>query len=386
MRGAARASWAFLALVAGLAAWGAALGLHSRRAVDLRIYLLAAERFARGLPLYPLSDGTMPFKYAPASSWLFLPLLAVPPRLAAVLWNAGGILAFAAAARVWQRALREPGRSEPTDWMLVAATLALGQSFFLELFFGQVDLWMLVLLTVPISVVGRRPAWTGLSVAVACLLKPTAAIVCVALVVARRFRALAFAAGFLALLHVPLLVRYGAPGAAREIGAWVATLDRTTAPWVLGHNPQGLPTLVLGLFFPADFAPSRAALAAAEIGAAAAFTAASVALLRGTALWAALCFGATLVSPLAWRANFVLAWPFLVAVLASQPRRAAVVAVCGAVAAVEWIFVESFLGVPGAHAALASRAWGVAFVLLAATGFAVLSSRSSAAAASSLRT
>jgi Glycosyltransferase family 87 len=370
--------WAFVALVAGFAVWGAALGLHPRRAVDLRIYVLAAERFAHGLPLYPLSDGMMPFKYAAAASWLFLPLMAIPPRFAAVLWNAGGILAFAAAARVWQTALREPGRSDPSDWLLVAATLALGQSFFLELFFGQVDLWMLVLLTVPLSVPGRRPGWTGLSVAIACLLKPTAVLVCVALVVARRFRALACAAGFVALLHVPLLVRYGASGAAAEISSWLATLDRTTAPWVLGHNPQGLPTLVLGLFFPADFAPSRAVLAAAEIGAAVAFTTASALLLRGASLWAALCFGAALVSPLAWRANFVLAWPFLVAVLAAQPRRAATVAVCAAVAAVEWLFNESLLGIPRAHAALATRAWGFAFVALAAAGFAVLSSFSAA--------
>jgi Glycosyltransferase family 87 len=370
--------WAFFALVAGLAVWGAALGLHPRRAVDLRIYLLAADRYARGVPLYPVSDGPMPFKYAPAASWLFLPLLAVPPRLAAVLWNAGGIVAFAAAARVWQTALREPGRSDPLDWILVAATLALGQSFFLELFFGQVDLWMLVLLTVPLSLAGGRPVWTGLSVAVACLLKPTAVLVCVALLVARRFRALVWAAGFVALLHVPLLVRYGASGAAAEIASWLATLDRTTAPWVLGHNPQGLPTLVLGLFFPPDFAPSRAALAAAEIGAAAAFTASSVLLLRGAALWAALCFGAALVSPLAWRANFVLAWPFLVAVLAARPRRAAVLAVCAAVAAVEWLFNESLLGIPHAHAALATRVWGLTFVALAAAGFAVLSSRTAA--------
>jgi hypothetical protein len=55
--------------------------------------------------------------------------------------------------------------------------------------------------------------------------------------------------------------------------------------------------------------------------------------------------------------------------------------VCGAVAIVEWLFSESVLGILRAHAALATRAWGLVFVALAAAGFAVLSSRPRTAAA-----
>jgi hypothetical protein len=301
--------------------------------------------------------------------------------VAGALWNVGAIAGFAASAAVWRKALREERRFDPTDLLLFAATVALGQSFFLELFFGQVDLWMLALLSAPLSAAGRRPAFTGLTVALACLLKPTAGLVVVALLAAKRFRAIGFVLAWGALLHLPLLLRYGWSGAAVEMSAWVATLDRTTAPMVLGHNPQGLPTLLLGLFSPANFVPGRAALAAAEIGSAAAFAVASVWLLRGTALWAALCFGAVLVSPLAWRANFVLAWPFLLGIVSLRPRSWMALAAAGAVAAVEGVVLESLVGIPQAQAVLATRIWAVAFLALAAVGFAVLSRRGPAAAA-----
>ena len=365
--GATAGRWAFAGIVLLLAGWGVVLGLNPRRAGDLHLYSLAARRFWAGLPLYPPSDGLISFKYAPAAAWLFTPFALLPAGLAGAAWNLLSVAAFAFAAATWATALREDSRFSPTHLACLAATLALAQSFFLELFYGQVNLFMLALLAVPLSATGRRRDWwTGACLSVATLLKPTAALLAVALVATRRTRVLAAAIAWGIALHVPLLARYGWSGALGELRAWSATLDRTTLAWAVGHNPQGLPALLLAALHPLDAQPPRAAIALAEaIAASALLAGAFLARLRGPAAWSVLCLGVTLVSPLAWRANFVLAWPLLLALLSVLPparRRLGAVAVA-CVAAVEWVVSEAVLGQASARAVLATRAWGLAFVL-----------------------
>jgi len=365
--GGAAGRWAFAGTVLLLAAWGAVLGLNPRRAGDLHLYALAARRFWAGLPLYPPSDGLISFKYAPAAAWLFTPFALVPAGLAGALWNLASVAAFAFAAARWSAALRADGRFSPTHLACLAATLALAQSFFLELFYGQVNLFMLALLAVPLSAPSRGRDWSsGACLAVATVLKPTAALLAVALVGMRRTRVLAAAIACGVALHLPLLARYGWSGALGELRAWSANLDQTTLAWALGHNPQGLPTVLLAALHPLDAQPPRAALALAEaIAASALLAGAFVARLRGPALWSVLCLGVTLVSPLAWRANFVLAWPLLLALLtiASPARRRLGAAAVACVAAVEWIVSDAVLGQASARAVLATRVWGLAFVL-----------------------
>jgi hypothetical protein len=367
---AAAGRWAFAGAVLLLAAWGVVLGLNPRRAGDLHLYALAARRFWAGLPLYPASDGLISFKYAPAAAWLFTPFALLPAGLAGAAWNLLSVAAFAFAAATWAAALREDGRFSPTHLACLAATLVLAQSFFLELFYGQANLFMLALLAVPLSGAGRRRDWaSGACLSVATILKPTAALLVVALVATRRTRVLLAAMVCGVVLHLPLLARYGWSGALVELRAWSANLDRTTLAWAVGHNPQGLPSLILAALYPLDAQPSRAAIALAEaIATSALLAGAFLARLRGPALWSVLCLGVTLVSPLAWRANFVLAWPLLLALLSILPparRRLGAVAVA-CVAAVEWIASEDVLGQASARAVLATRVWGLAFVLLVA--------------------
>src|SRR4051794_15111254 len=90
----------FRALLLGLAVLAVVLGQHPRRALDFRVYLLAAERFLAGANLYPPSDGFMPFKYAPVTAPLFLPFTLLPARAAAALWNLGSVVALGALARL----------------------------------------------------------------------------------------------------------------------------------------------------------------------------------------------------------------------------------------------------------------------------------------------
>jgi hypothetical protein len=357
---------AFTAAVLLLAAWGVLLGLNPRRAGDLHLYALAARRFWAALPLYPASDGLISFKYAPAAAWLFTPVALLPAGVAGAVWNLASVAAFAFAAATWMAALREDGRFSPAYLACLAATLALAQSFFLELFYGQVNLFMLALLAFPLSAPGRRRDWaSGACLAVAVLLKPTAALLAVALIATRRTRVLAAVLAWGAALHLPLLARYGWTGALAEARAWSSNLDRTTLAWALGHNPQGLPALLLAPLYPLDAQPPRAAIAVAQlIGAAVLVGAAWLGRLRGPALWSVLCLGAALVSPLAWRANFVLAWPLLLALLSVVPptRRRLGVAAVACVAAVQWIVSEAVLGQIAARAVLATRVWGLAFI------------------------
>jgi hypothetical protein len=365
------ARWCWYALLVALAAWGAALGMNPRRAGDLHIYLTAAQRFWRGVELYPQADAAWPFKYAPAAASLFLPLSVLPARAAAAAWNVGSIAAFGFAAAQWRVALRDDPRFRTGAWTGIAATVALAQSFFLELFYGQVDLLMLALLVWPFTPAGRRhQVWSGVCLAAAVLLKPTAIVVLAAPIILRRHRMLLGVIAGGVAMHVPLILRFGWPGAVAQMSAWTATLDRTTAPWVLGYNPQGLPTLLLSAVYSVDGIPSRAALAIANV--------ASIATVLGAAMWvrssvptvvAVLCFGAAFASPLAWRANFVLAWPLVAALLSlrgAPGRRTVVVAAVGAVAAVEWLVAESVLGPERARAVLAARPWAIAFLILTA--------------------
>src|SRR5437870_13435807 len=105
---------AFAAALLLLAAWGAVLGLNPRRAGDLHLYALAAQRFWAGLPLYPASDGLISFEYAPAAAWLFTPFAVFPAGAAGALWNVASVAAFAFAAATWAATLREDARFSPT--------------------------------------------------------------------------------------------------------------------------------------------------------------------------------------------------------------------------------------------------------------------------------
>lgn len=314
--------WAFRALLGVLAVLAVVLGQHPRRGLDFRVYLLAAERFLAGAGLYAASDGIMPFKYAPLTAPLFLPFTLLPARVAAALWNLGSVAAVGAVAQLASRA--QPGSHEraPWPWAPVLATLALLPAFHLELFYAQVDGIMLLLLALTAVGAERGQTWgPATAFAVAVLLKPPAALLALFLLVRRHWRVLAAGIGVGLVLAVPSVARYGLDGLFTQGRAWLDTLARTTPPWALGHNPQGLPTLLLSLTEPSDTVPSGSALSLAQGLALALFVAVVLWSRAGPVeLLALCCLGVTLLSPLAWRANFVMAWPLLRATAETRTR------------------------------------------------------------------
>jgi hypothetical protein len=354
----------FRALLLVLAVLAVLLGQHPRRALDFRVYLLAAERFLAGEALYPMSDGFMPFKYAPVTAPLFLPFTLVPARVAAALWNLGSVVALGALARLTWRAAPAAGARAPWPWAPTVATLALLPALHLELFYAQVDGVMLLLLALTAVGAERGRTWRpAAAFATAVLLKPPAALLALFLLARRHERVLAASIGVGLALSLPSLARYGLDGLLAQGRAWVDTLARTTPPWALGHNPQGLPTLLLSLVLPADSVPSGSALTAAQ-GLALLLFVAVVAWSRAgpLELLAFCCLGVTLLSPLAWRANFVMAWPLLWAVAARRTRGGlALVALAGLIGVLTTDFL---LGAQGARHLLLWRPYALVFTAL----------------------
>lgn len=366
----ARHAWTLVLVL--LCALAVAKGLSRRAGLDLRVYLAAAERFVEGSALYREADGHMPFKYAPPAAALFVPLALVPARAATVLWNLASVLALALAVRTLARRFA-PGEGSPAAhaWAPAAACLALAQPLFLELHYAQVDLLMLLLLVLAADAAeSGRAGRAGALWALAVLLKPPAALFALYLLLRRHARALAWGAALGVLALAPVLLRYGPAGTRAELGAWEALVARTTTPWVLGHNPQGLPTLLLGALLPAGAEPTAAQVTAAQLAALGLF---ALALLvrrpERTALLGLCALGTAWLSPLAWRANFVLALPLVWLALARGRWGGRAVAL--AVLAVSALVVEGPWGGERFRALMLARPFAWAFALLAAWALAL---------------
>ncbi len=359
-----RARLAWWVLLLALAVTAVALGQHPRRGVDFRVYLFAAERFLEGSDLYRASDGAMPFKYAPVTAPLFIPFTVFPARVAEALWTLGSIAALAAVARLTLRAPPAPGEATPSAWGPVLATAALLPAFSFELFYGQVDAVLLLLLVLSAVGAERGHVWRpGVAFAVAFLLKPPAALAGLFFLYRRHWRVIGATAAAGVVLVLPTLARYGWDGTLTQLQLWSETLARTTPPWALGHNPQGLPTLLLSLFLPAESIPPPGSMTVAQVVAIGLFLAAVLWARPGPAdLLAACCLGVTLLSPLAWRANYVLAWPLLRA--AAEGRYRLNLVLVGLVALNGILMSDSVLGAGPAHDAMLWRPFAIVYSVL----------------------
>jgi hypothetical protein len=356
--------WAFHALLLGLAVLAVVLGQHPRRGLDFRVYLVAAERFLAGAELYPATDGFMPFKYAPLTAPLFVPFTLVPARVAAALWNLGSVLALGALAQLTSRAAPASGEREPWPWAPVLATLALLPALHLEFFYAQVDGVMLLLLALAAVSAERGRTWgPALAFAVAVLLKPPAALLGLFFLARKRWRVLSASVVLGLVLAMPSLARYGFEGLLAQSRAWLDTLARTTPPWALGHNPQGLPTLLLSLVLPIGPEPSGTALTVAQGLALGLFVAVLAWSRPGPVdLLACCCLGVTLLSPLAWRANFVMAWPLLRSVAEHRTRGGLILVVLAGLVGV--LTSDPVLGAEAARQALHWRPYALIFTAL----------------------
>jgi hypothetical protein len=348
-----------LLLFLALTSLATVYALHPRRCIDFGVFRTAGERFVAGTALYRAEDGILPFKYAPAVAVLFAPLSLLPRTMGALLWNLGSV------AMLWLALRRlealEPG-PRPSDgtW----ATLLLAAPVATVLFYGQIDLWLLGLLCLAAAAVTAVDGGTALGLAT--LGKPPAVLAVLFFAVQRRWRALAIAAGVVAAVWAVFFLRFGVPGGVEQIRSWQALVERSTVEWVTGPNPQGLPTALLDVAGWLGVQPGSRVLWVAE---------ALAALGLGAAVWARrrdvrtafrlTCLAVLLASPLAWRANFVLAIPSLrVAVeRARGGQRLALLAV--AVAAMSTVLTAGILfDRSGTERVLALRPWTLLGLLL----------------------
>lgn len=355
-----------------LALWGVILAIGGR-GHDLAIYLRAAGRFFDGTAIYIPEDGLMPYKYAPATTWLFLPLTVLPFQLASLVWNLGSIAALGFAA-VWigkgRDSSPEPnGRGLEEFWPKFLATLALIQPIYFLFFYGQVNGVLLLLLMLSARAAERdKPVLSGACFALAVMFKPPTLIFVLFFLLRRRYKPLIFAVLGVMVLWLPVLLRYGPAGSVDLVRSWLEVVARTTPPWVLGYNNHGLPTLLLHIFTPGNVrVPSSLAIAAAQLAGLVIF-AAPLLWLRPPAqmLVAFLCFGSALLSPHAWISNYVLAWPLLYLGLTFSRRvaRWLVFGVAVLLVLMNLVIHQGFFDVPLLKKVLATRLYSITMLLL----------------------
>jgi hypothetical protein len=356
------------ALVA-LGVVGVAKGRHAR---DYRVYVVAGDRFVQGAEIYRDADLPMPFKYPPPGAALFAPLSRLPYAWGGVLWNLFGVVCFVFALF----------KLRTTSIEAAVVLITLSQSVPLVLHHGQVDLVILGLAVV--AWYEPRPILAGAALAVACILKSPVGLLALGWLMQRRFRALAWCFATVVVSTIPVFLRYGVVAGLGLWWRWRELLATSTASWFLRHDAQGWPSAALGWIYRAAGQPANTpnppgmAMLLAQIGAIAVF-----ALLlarrqpKADDLGAAVMLGVALLSPQAWRANFVMAAPAIVVVarrltwkpsLSTRRWRLLAMAVLALLAATQLIFAEAMMPHAILDPALANvRPFAVAYSLLLAT-------------------
>jgi len=364
-----RLRWVVAALFLGL---GLALALNPRRCIDFTVFRTAGARLLAGTSLYRAEDGPMPFKYAPPVAVLFVPLALLPRALGAVLWNVGAVLMLLLGLDRLQRVDPGPSASD-ASW----AALALAGPVGTVLFYGQVDLWLLGLVVLAAAAVGARGDG-GVALGLAVLTKPPAVLAGLFFVVRRRWRAVAIGAGVVLLASALLAARVGPGRLSAELTAWSSLVERSTVEWVTGPNPQGLPTLLLDVAGWLGTPPGPRALWLAQLASALLFAVLVVAARRDAgAAFRMTTLAVAMCSPLAWRANFVLALP-CVRRLVTRARQGDAFArgILALVVVTSLATSGAFLDRTATERLLSFRPWGLLGLLLAAVEFSAPRARS----------
>lgn len=331
-----------LACLLALTTIGVAKGA-TERAKDYHVYHRAGERFVAGVSLYSEDDLPMPFKYPPPAAALLAPLSALPRPVGGALWNAFGALCIAFAIRRWSA----------TPWVAAVGIAACFQSLFLQMDHGQVDGMILALTTLTVTERERRPIAAGVAWGLSCLLKPPAGLLLLPLLLERRFRVVGAATGTGIAAFGLVFWRYGLSATIALTSEWRSLLSVATAPWYLRHDAQGLPSLLLTVWLGADHAsppiPSSLEMFWGLAGSLLSFAAVLAwSRPKGETLYAAILLGIALLSPQAWRANYVMALPALLVLIrggsdATRPVRWSVYAAVGLSFVVQLVFGEGLL-------------------------------------------
>lgn len=209
---------------------------------DLDIYLWGGRAVTSGLRLYRAQLQGNFFTYPPFAAALFAPLAAAPAVAVRLAWELGSVAAFGWACVLTLRlAGRRPAR------ILVLAMVAAGlllEPVYHTLYLGQVNIFLLVLVLADSERVARgRPAGIGIGLATAIKLVP--GIFVVLLVLSRRTRDAATAAGTFACCA---LIGFGIdPGASRLY--WTHLFfdtGRVSAAYISNQSIYGAVVRILG--------------------------------------------------------------------------------------------------------------------------------------------
>ena len=162
------------------------------RPFDLNIYLWGGRAVTHGLRLYLVQADANWFTYPPFAATVFTPMAGMPGLLARLGWEIASVAALAFACVVTVRlAGYRPTRSVIVT--MVAAALLL-EPMYHTLYLGQVNLMLMALVLADVWRVSRgRPAGIGIGIAAAIKLVP--GIFIVLLLVTRRTKDAAIAAG-----------------------------------------------------------------------------------------------------------------------------------------------------------------------------------------------
>jgi len=315
--------WTWRFCVFGFACFAAVKALTGK-CIDFAVYHRAAHRFWQAHPLYELSDGKMIFKYTPNSAWLFSPW-AWPDsvEVGALLWNltSVGLWVWAVA---WMMSQQSPFGMHLTSgrlrrWLPVLATLTLSHALFLEFFLGQTDVLLLALLIGMVRFSSARPWLAGSLLALACLVKLPALLMLLWPLARRQWRVLLGFGLACMLSSLPVIGMYGIDGTFALWVDWKEHLFAATmrlAPWA---SSQSLSMVWLQVLFGIEN------ITAMTLGMSQALGMAMVALVIGvlrpkpSIMLACLFLCVALLSPQAWRANYVMAYPAVLA-LWGRPR------------------------------------------------------------------
>jgi len=234
-----------------------------------------------------------------------------------------------------------------------------------------VDLWLLGLVTLAAAAAGTARDGGGVGLGPAVLTKPPAVFAGLFFLVRRRWRTLAVAAGVVLLACVLFAARVSPAAFSAELEAWRGLVERSTVEWVTGPNPQGLPTLILDVSRWLGTRPTPDALWLAQLSAALFFAAVVLAVRDDAgAAFRMTTLAVAMSSPLAWRANFVLALPAVRRlVAASRAGDALSRGVLGLVVLASLLTSGALLGRTATERLLAFRPWGLLGLLLVVVEF-----------------
>jgi alpha-1,2-mannosyltransferase len=304
--------------------------------VDLHVYRMGAGALWHGGDLYQLRYYWLSFTYPPFAAVMFVPAAAVPFSLAAAVLTAGSVLALPATLYLALRLPSPVTQFAPRNAIMIALAAA-AAAVWLEpvrtmLTYGQVDLWIDAAILCDLS----RPdssRWKGAAIGIVAGIKLTPAIFAGYLLVTRRFRAAATAAGTFAVTLVIGFLAF--PGSSARYWGGMFLNPRHIGQ-VSDVENQSLLGAMARTFHAAD--PRYPWLAVAALVAAAGLTLAAWAQRHGDEAGGfSLCaVTALLVSPISWSHHWVLAIPALllaaVAIYRGRARRPVALTVLGTAA------------------------------------------------------